>query len=1561
MLYNEHCKPQSKSNRYQGAVSCAGCVRGRGGSIGQETISTGKMPVVYGPQPLNCLNTETRHGFDEQYSSEQLLESLANGFIFYFDDKRHRSNGNPMSEEEKQQDAHNYYQPILDWKIVKERQKTVSAALLLCLNLGVDPPDVIKTHPCARLESWVDPHNFQDSKKAIEQIGKNLQAQYETLSLRTRYKQSLDPCVEDVKRFCNSLRRASKDERILFHYNGHGVPQPTPSGEIWVFNRGYTQYIPVSLYDLQTWLGAPCIYVWDCNSAGNIVSNFQKFVQKRIKDDQDGNHDMTAPSSTQAYIDCVQLAACRSGELLPMNPELPADLFTCCLTDPIEISVKIFLMQSPLKDTKYSILFQNDDSRYGSDNLNRMPNISIPGKLSERRTPLGELNWIFTAITDTIAWTSLPRPLFKKLFRHDLMVAALFRSFLLAKRIMPWYNCNPVSDPVLPDNIAEHPMWKSWDLAIDEVLTKLVDDMHHNMDNGSGKLEVQALLQQRQGPVRSETSINGMPESLNSRNPMGNLSTMSLANMNNNKASSSNPSIQSSSSSALAQGQQQQFTKFFEQHLTAFELWLKYGANTRHPPEQLPIVLQVLLSQVHRVRTLVLLSRFLDLGPWAVYLSLSIGIFPYVLKLLQSPAQELKPILVFIWARIMSIDYKNTQTELVKEKGYLYFVKMLVPEWGTQRPASNTGSPLTLTAPVNINVQRASSQVNPGNTTAVLTSNTTDEQKAMATFVLSSFVNDFPLGQKYCFSQELVQKLCYYVDNSEVPLLRQWCIILIGQLYLNNPLHKSICLQEMFLARIIRSLKDPIPEIRCAALLSMKYFCSDYDDADLILKLHQECQQQIPQLQSRLQQFQTTSQQAQQQQQQLHIQQQQFQVQQQLQQVQSSMVQLQHVDIKQLKREEIKMISAALVHVNDGSPMVRKELIIFISQVVERYITFFIVIAFNELTEEIITLEFDSNEANDLKRRTMVGHGSIFNTVWKALLILAADPFTENSILAGDVIDYILIKLKDHPDLGEIVTEMEKYLIKRTANSHPSGLAMVGMAATKLPTPKRPISLGAYDKSRPTPSAKKTPPSSQRSYSLSGLLKSLRLTTEEQPAASITNANKKHHLSLLSVPYGVAPIPPTPNYKKRTGPLVMPLKSMFLEYCREYFQEPQMKKKEADEPGSVEYTARLWRRNRNEQIIQETQAQKQLSLYGDWSRKVASVDNKTQPKILRLMQFESYLVSSDDRDNVAVYDWEENKHLARFSNGNPFGTKITDMKFLNEDDVPLLLTGSSDGIVKIYKDFNCLENIELISSWRGLTDLLLTPKSTGLLTEWQQSRGSLLATGDVKIIRVWDALTESVEVDVPAKSSSLITSLTSDQLSGNIFVSGFSDGSIRVYDRRVDPRDSMVRLWKPSGGRPISWITNVHLQRGGYRELVSGTNNGVVELWDIRQDKPVLTFTDSGQNGGNGYNSSPPKPTTMTSIHVHEHAPVIATGTKHINIWTTSGDSLCTFKNNGSSHVSSVAGSLATGISVSRSSTSFISSMAFHPHRMMLAAANSHDTNINIYQCRDARNDYSIY
>ena len=74
-----------------------------------------------------------------------------------------------------------------------------------------------------------------------------------------------------------------QNERVLFHYNGHGVPRPTANGEIWVFNKSYTQYIPMSIYDLQAWVGSPAIYVFDCSAAGLIINSFRAFAEQRTQ------------------------------------------------------------------------------------------------------------------------------------------------------------------------------------------------------------------------------------------------------------------------------------------------------------------------------------------------------------------------------------------------------------------------------------------------------------------------------------------------------------------------------------------------------------------------------------------------------------------------------------------------------------------------------------------------------------------------------------------------------------------------------------------------------------------------------------------------------------------------------------------------------------------------------------------------------------------------------------------------------------------------------------------------------------------------------------------------------------------------------------------------------------------------------------------------------------------------------------------------------------------------------------------------------------------------------
>jgi regulator-associated protein of mTOR len=108
----------------------------------------------------------------------------------------------------------------------------------------------------------------------------------------------------------------------------------------------------------------------------------------------------------------------------------------------------------------------------------------------------------------------------------------------------------------------------------------------------------------------------------------------------------------------------------------------------------------------------------------------------------------------------------------------------------------------------------------------------------------------------------------------------------------------------------------------------------------------------------------------------------------------------------------------------------------------------------------------------------------------------------------------------------------------------------------------------------------------------------------------------------------------------------------------------------------------------------------------------------------------------------SIWDWQQNICLNRFSNGNPPGSKINEIRYINEDDQALLMTGSSDGVLKVYRNYETRKRIEIITAFRALPELIPSTRNAGLVFDWQQGQGKALVAGDVKVIRVWNAATE---------------------------------------------------------------------------------------------------------------------------------------------------------------------------------------------------------------------------
>jgi regulator-associated protein of mTOR len=1388
----------------------------------------------------------TRHGWAAQLENEEIMRNLSDNFFMYYQDTRHETAANlpttwvPRSLE-------------TEWRM-KDRLKTVSALLAVCLNVGVDPPDVIKTDPCARLECWVDPKptegTSQHPNNSNTLIGKNLQTQYENLSLRTRYKVVLDPTTDELKRYTTTLRKAAHSERLLFHYNGHGVPKPTQSGEVWCFNRNYTQYIPISLYDLQEWIGAPGLWVWDCSAAGGIIGGFLEAAQKHSLKQQETLQRESGRTQQPPLIrweDCIHLAACRDNEVLPTNPQLPADIFTSCLTTPINMAVRFFMLQNPIPPTSDITLEQAR---------------KIPGKVSERRTPLGELNWIFTAITDTIAWNCLEKPLFKKLFRQDLMVAALFRNFLLAQRIMRKYHCHPQSHPRIPDT-HDHPLWKSWDLAVELILAQLPK-----------LLEQQAMLD-------------------------------ALAEANAGSQSAQLPELQYTHSD------------FFADQLSAFEVYLTSSPSNpaalgyQKPPEQLPIVLQVLLSQVHRLRALVLLSKFLDLGPWAVNLALSIGIFPYVVKLLQSQALELKAPMVYIWARILAVD-QTCQADLLKDQGYMYFTSILV---------SSTGIPQ-------------------GNVA---------EHRAMCTFVIAMLCKDFRPGKAAALegNPELIENCLLHLDDIENPLLRQFSLLCLSNLCRDHPQAKAAMYHHSAHSRIGDRSHDPVPEVRAACLHALTSYVATSEDAINAKESDIRREEEIL----------------------------------------VSVILTMGMDGSIVVRKELTVFYSEYVlrHPKKFIVAAWDQLLEELDKKVGKSVDpddFVLMDGHNSLggggSLPTPTEKSSARAARNMLRETntQTSRGTIYRAVWRNTLSLSTDPHPEVARNASIIVDYVFHALLTSPlgphaesvleDLGhmnnkDVPSTTSNEPVARTLRAReyrpetpPSPAPSTASKGGDYFGLSRTASVAAAMKSLigwgpKTPAESSTPPSpTSRRGSVVGDKIDYRsrpltpgdstvLPAELPPDALDNIAGPPHQ--------GPAMIPPTPRFKPRDTSEApkLPLVSNFFDWSASYFREPQMRATESDEPGSKDYNERLWRRNRNDKIIACTQPMKEAAGSQRWDVQGGYFGIGAAPVKMVFHQFESHLVTSDDRDSIAVWDWEKAEQLTRFSNANPPGSRVTDMRFINEDDIAMLMTGSSDGVIKIYRHYDDPKNIELVSSFRALSELLPSDKqSAGLVFDWQQGQGKVLVAGDDRVIRVWQAGQELCVTDIPARSSSCITSLTSDQVEGHVFVAGFGNGGVRVYDQRLRAHDSMIMDWTDRrADHHRSWIVGVHLQRGGLRELISAESNGGIRLWDIRMRRAVHSHNPPPSTAGGNLSTA----RSLRTLSVHEHAPVLALGGKDhtIRVLNTS-----TLKQISSFEPSSPYMNYLR--LDTRPRIAPITATAFHPHRMMLACGAVNDGHVNLFK-----------
>jgi regulator-associated protein of mTOR len=153
-----------------------------------------------------------------------------------------------------------------------------------------------------------------------------------------------------------------------------------------------------------------------------------------------------------------------------------------------------------------------------------------------------------------------------------------------------------------------------------------------------------------------------------------------------------------------------------------------------------------------------------------------------------------------------------------------------------------------------------------------------------------------------------------------------------------------------------------------------------------------------------------------------------------------------------------------------------------------------------------------------------------------------------------------------------------------------------------------------------------------------------------------------------------------------------------------------------------------------------------------------------------------------------------------------------------------------DNVVDNNPDHNDTEAV-LATSFYALPELKSSPgplRGSGLVTEWQQSEGRLIAGGNTNIIRCWDVESEKCSniIDSQVHESCATSFVTAwdyihnghasggfSGLGPDIMFGGYGDGKIKVFDLRLHVKQGAASSMNSSTRRKKSRLQKEHVHK----------------------------------------------------------------------------------------------------------------------------------------------------
>lgn len=264
-----------------------------------------------------------------------------------------------------------------------------------------------------------------DSSDNHTEILNAVNSQYSQLFPRMRIHPRINPPSTWISQFFVKAKSRPPSQRVMVHYYSNGPP---PQADM--------QAIQTIIEDPQTIQCTAFIFEYD--KCGQMIDLFKSKPE----------------NDTYAFF------ACDSNQTLPRSSELPIDLFTSCMTTPARMAL--------LWHSRHYYCFKNGPLKPLS-----------PFFLEEDETdcPITDIFSNVQAVmrhtVEAMAFETMDRSTFIKMFRTDHVIAQLSVNFIFACHLFTFFNVTPISFPQFPSTLANHHLWQTFDLRLDAELFRL--------------------------------------------------------------------------------------------------------------------------------------------------------------------------------------------------------------------------------------------------------------------------------------------------------------------------------------------------------------------------------------------------------------------------------------------------------------------------------------------------------------------------------------------------------------------------------------------------------------------------------------------------------------------------------------------------------------------------------------------------------------------------------------------------------------------------------------------------------------------------------------------------------------------------------------------------------------------------------------------------------------------------------------------------------------------------------------------------------------------------------